>query len=288
MKIEIKQIKNTGSNEFEIRPDGKLVYVAKLPFVSIDEPFNLDKIGEIKITDINGKEIYSTDYKYIENLKEEFIPFKYLVTGSQKFNQLIFNSGQNSIKIYYEENEIWKNRYVIEINNKKFFCYSVEDGYIRHFPIYDGDLQIGEALKSNVLVDGLDEYWCYLKDEYKELGDGVIALLLYLDRNEYNSSYVVNKSYILEKSFSFNKTNKFYDKEWVKNNFGDEYYKKVDADVTFVKEKLKHPINSSKEQWNSMSEKEKKLLKFCLITPWVLVIGFGLLILILILLFGDF
>ena len=78
MKIEIKQIKNTGSNEFEIRTDGKLVYVAKLPFVSIDEPFNLDKIGEIKITDINGKEIYSTDYKYIENLKEEFIPFKEL------------------------------------------------------------------------------------------------------------------------------------------------------------------------------------------------------------------
>lgn len=288
MKIEIKQIKNTGSNEFEIRIDDKLVYMAKLPFVSIDEPFNLDKIGEIKITDINGKEIYSTDYKYIENLKEEFIPFKYLVTGSQKFNQLIFNSGQNSIKIYYEENEIWKNRYVIEINNKKYFCYSVEDGYIRHFPIYDGDLQIGEALKSNVLVDGLDEYWCYLKDEYKELGDGVIALLLYLDRNEYSSSYIINKSYVLEKSFSFNKTNEFYDKEWVKNNFGDEYYKKIDADVALIKEKLKHPLNSSKEQWNAMSEKEKKLMKFCLIMPWVLVIGFGLFISIVILLFGDF
>ena len=87
MKIEIKQIDNEGKNEFEIKYNDNLKYKAKLPFISIKEPLNLDKIRQIKIVDLNDNEIYTTDYKYIENLKEEFIPLKYLITGSQKFNQ---------------------------------------------------------------------------------------------------------------------------------------------------------------------------------------------------------
>ena len=185
-----------GKNEFEIKYNDKLQYKANLPFISINEPLNLEKLRSIKVLDTNGNEIYTTDYKYIENLKEEFIPMKYLVTGSQKFNQLLFTSNKNEIKIYYEVNAIWSNRYVIEINDKQYFCYSIEDGYIRHFPIYDGETQIGEALKSNVVVDGKDEYCCYLKDDYTSISDGIVMLLLYLDRSEYSSSYLVNKSYI--------------------------------------------------------------------------------------------
>lgn len=271
MKIEVQQIKNEGKNEFEIKYNNNLKYKAKLPFISIDEPLDLEKLRKIKIVDLNDNEIYTTDYKYVENLKEEFIPLKYLATGSQKFNQLLFISSNNTIKIYYEAKGILNSRYVIEINDKKYFCYSIEDGYIRHFPIYDGEIQIGEALKSNVVIDAKDEYFCYLKEGYKTLSDGVIALLLYLDRSEYSSSYLVNKSYSLYKKYSYDKTNKFYDKEWVKNNFGDEFYKKVDNDINFVKQKLKKPMHTWKEQWNSMSLKEKRIMKFVLIFPWVMV-----------------
>ena len=93
---------------------------------------------------------------------------------------------------------------------------------------------------------------------YESISDGIVALLLYLDRSEYSSSYLVNKSYNLSKKYSYNKTNKYYDKEWVKNNFGDEFYKKVDENVKLVKEKFKHPLKTSEEQWNSMPEKIKK------------------------------
>lgn len=271
MKIDVLQTESEGKNSFEIKYDDILQYRAKLPFISINEPLNLEKIRNIKIFDISGNEIYTTDYKYIENFKEEFIPMKFLATGSQKFNQLLFVSNKTTIKIYYEEKAIWDNRYIIEINEKKYFCYSIEDGYIRHFPIYDGEIQVGEALKSNVVIDSKDEYRCYLKSGYESLSDGIVALLLYLDRSEYSSSYLVNKSYTLSKNYSYNKTNKYYDKDWVKNNFGDEFYKKVDENVKLFKEKLKHPFKTSKEQWNSMSEKNRKLLKFILIAPWVLI-----------------
>lgn len=258
MKIEVLQSKSEGSNEFDIKYDGVLKYRANLPFVSINDPFNLEKLRKIKILDLNGNEIYSTDYKYLENLKEELIPFKYLVTGSQQFNQLLFNSNENSIKIYYEANGVLSSRYVIEIDDKKYYCYSIEDGYIRHFPIYDGNNQIGEILKSNVITDGKDEYWCYLKDEYKSLSDGVISLLLYLDRSEYNSSYVVNRSYSLNKNYTFDRTNKFYDKKWVIKNFGDEFFKKVDNEVKFTKQKFKNFLITLKEQLISSISRKKR------------------------------
>lgn len=283
MKINVLQMESEGENRFSIQYNDTLQYTATLPFVSIKDPFNLEKIREIKIFDVNGNVVYSSDYKYIENLKEEFIPMKFLVTGSQKFNQLFFLSEKSTIKIYYEENAIWNNRYVIELDGKRFFCYSIEDGYIRHFPIYEEDVQIGEALKSNVVIDAKDEYCCYLKDGYEFLADGIVALLLYLDRSEYNSSYLVNKSYTVSRSFSYNQTNKFYDREWVRNNFGDEFYKKVDAGVALVKEKMKHPIKTSIEQYNAMSEKEKRLMKLVIFGPWVMIFICAIFVLIILL-----
>ncbi len=283
MKINVLQMESEGENRFSIQYNDTLQYTATLPFVSIKDPFNLEKIREIKIFDVNGNVVYSSDYKYIENLKEEFIPMKFLVTGSQKFNQLLFLSEKSTIKIYYEENAIWNNRYVIELDGKRFFCYSIEDGYIRHFPIYEEDVQIGEALKSNVVIDAKDEYCCYLKDGYEFLADGIVALLLYLDRSEYNSSYLVNKSYTVSRSFSYNQTNKFYDREWVRNNFGDEFYKKVDAGVALVKEKMKHPIKTSIEQYNAMSEKEKRLMKLVIFGPWVMIFICAIFVLIILL-----
>lgn len=273
MKIVVTQINNERKNEFEIKYNDVLKYKAKLPFISIDEPLDLEKIRKMKIVDLNNNEIYTTDYRYLENLKEEFVPLKYLVTGSQKFNQLLFISNNNTIKIYSEANELFYGKYVIEINDKKYFCYSIEDGYIRHFPIYDGETQIGEALKSNVVINEKDEYWCYLKEGYESFSDGIVALLLYLDRSEYSSSYLVGKSYSLYKKYSYDKTNKFYDKEWVKNNFGDEFYKKVNNDANLMKEKLKikNYVQTQKELWNSLSLKEKKFMKFVLIFPWALI-----------------
>ena len=270
MRIDVIQNSSTMNNEFDILYDGKLHYKSKLPFVTIKEPLGLEKIREIKIYDLNDDEVYTTDYKYVENKMEEFIPFKFLVTGSQKFNQLLFNSKNYAIKIYFEENAIWKNRYVIEMNSKKYFCYSVEDGYIRHFPVYDGEKQVGEILKANVVIDAKDDYCCYLKDEYKDIADGIVALLLYLDRSQYSSSYLVNKSLVLEKRYSYNKNNKYYDKDWVKNNFDSDYYDKVEKDITKIKSIIKSPSKLWKYQWGSLNKRDKVLMFIAVFGVWII------------------
>lgn len=278
MKIIVKQINSEEKNEFDIQYNDVLRYKAKLPFVSIDDPINLEKIRKLKVYDLNDHEIYRTDYGYSENFKEELIPLKYLFSGSQKFNQLLFISACDVIKIYYESIGVMDNRYVIDVNGKQYYCYSIEDGYIRHFPIYDNNVQVGEVLKSNIIEEGLDEYYAYIKDEYKFISDAIMNLLLFLDRSEYNSAYLVNKSVDLRVSYTFSKNNKYYDKNWVKNHFGDEFYKRVDEQVIAAKEKLKHPIRTSKEQWSSISDKQKKLMKFVLIGPWVMCGIIGLIV----------
>lgn len=271
MKIEVLQIEVEGKNKFQIFYNGKLQYLAETPFVSIQEPFNIDKIRKIKIFDENHNLVYKTDYQYVENLKEELIPMKYLATDSQKFNQLIFQSMNHDIKIYYEKNDIWKSRYVIEFNHKLFFCYYVEDGYVKHFPIYEGESQIGEALKSNVVIDRKDKYCCYLKDDFSFLADAVVCLLLYLDCNLYSSSYLVHQSYTLEKGFTYQKNNSYYDANWVKNNFGDEYFLQVQHDIDFVKEKFRHPFKTFGEQLQSMSVLKRRLL-LIIALPWIIIL----------------
>ncbi len=278
MKIIVKQIHCEGKNEFDIQYNNQLQYKAKLPYISIHEPLNLEKLRKMKIYDLNNNEVYTTNYKYIENFKEELIPLKYLVTGSQKFNQLIFQSDANEIKIYYESNGLMNNRYVIDINGKQYYAYSIEDGYIRHFPIYDQDIQVAEILKSNIVTDGLDEYHAYIKDGYECLSDGIMNLVLFLDRSEYSSSYIVNKSTTLEKKYSYSKNTKFYDKNWVKTNFGDDFYHLVDQQVRIAKEELKHPIQTSKKQWSSLPKKKKKILIYIIVAPWVLCLLIALMV----------
>ena len=91
-----------------------------------------------------------------------------------------------------------------------------------------------------------------MKDEYKNISDGIVSLLLYLDRSEYNSSYLLRRGYEMSKAYTYNKNNKYYDKEWVKNNFGDEFFKKVDDDVVLFKKK-----------WKEQMSKLKKYFMFC-------------------------
>ena len=64
-------------------------------------------------------------------------------------------------------------------------------------------------------------------------------LALYLDRTEYNSSYLKNDSARISKSFSYSKINKYYDPNWVKNNFDSaNYFNKVNEEVSEIKKKI--------------------------------------------------
>ena len=78
-------------------------YTATLPFINIIGSFNLENLKKIKVYDKNSNLKYKTEYNYVDNQLEEFIPFKYLITNSQKFYQLKFinqNNNEDDVSIF--------------------------------------------------------------------------------------------------------------------------------------------------------------------------------------------
>lgn len=241
MIIDVKQTISEKKNKFEILYDNKKIYNAELPFITILGSLNLEKLREIKVYDTNNNLKYKTSYNYVDNQLEELIPLKYLVAESQKFHQLKFiNLNSNDeISIFFEMKEIWNGYNVIKYKNIVYKCYSVEDGYIRHVCIYKDDNQVAELLKPNILIEGKDEYRIYLKEEYSFLKDAISMLALYLDRTEYNSSYLKNDSKQISKKFSYSKVNKYYNPNWVKSNFNsDDYFNEINQESDKIKKEV--------------------------------------------------
>lgn len=90
-------------NEFEILYDNKSIYTATLSFINIIGSLNLENLRKIKVYNKNSNLKYKTEYNYVDNQLEEFIPFKYLITNSQKFYQLRFinqNNNEDDVSIF--------------------------------------------------------------------------------------------------------------------------------------------------------------------------------------------
>ena len=83
--------------------ENKSIYTATLPFINIIGSPNLEKLRKIKVYNKNSNLKYKTEYDYVDNQLEEFIPFKYLITNFQKFYQLRFinqNSNEDDVSIF--------------------------------------------------------------------------------------------------------------------------------------------------------------------------------------------
>lgn len=242
--IDVSQTSAELKNEFEIYYNGKKQMSASLPFLSFSVYgfFGLNKVQQMKIYDLNGNIKYTSSYNYIKNRVEEIIPLKFLVTGDQKFDQFTFKNQNDfsEINIYKEAKTLSFDRLIMKVNSEYYQCYEVEDGNIFHIIVYDNDKQIAELLKPNVVIDEKDQYRIYLKEKYEFLSDALSILALYTDRLKYNSSFLYNRSEYAKYSKTHSDVNKYYDPNWVKNNFKvgsyfediEKYYSTIKTNVT--------------------------------------------------------
>ena len=226
MRIDINPITSKDNNEFVVFYNENLEFKAMLPPVSISDPLYVDKIDDIVLYNSENIQEYKTSTDYVKNIKQDIIPLKFVLNNSEEINQITFESSNNTYKVYYEDNKGF-NKYILEHNGKFFHIFPVEEGIIRHLPIFDGDMQIGEGLGLTDSNKGNDEYRCFLKEEYCYLADGISCLLLFMDRNEYSSSYMMDGQ--IMNTFSGEK-NPYYDRNWLATNFKDEFNNKNDTE----------------------------------------------------------
>lgn len=236
MKIEVKQIKNgsfNNTNEFEIKINNKLKYTAKLPhdiYLDINTGIPLIPAPKVKLESnkIEDIELFDLD----GNIKYNTVSID---------NEMTFESDTDKINFYSEK--IVKNNYktVLDINSKKYYIYKVEDGYLCHMPIYEGDIQIGEAIKINARQNENDIYYAFIKDDYEFISDGIILFLLKLDKkrdSHVNSRNMSLLYYDTQKKYTIDENNKYYDKNWIKYNVDKNDLIEIEDYINKTKERL--------------------------------------------------
>lgn len=107
----------------------------------------------------------------------------------------------------------------IEFNDKIYKIYSLSKSHYNYRSIYLDNTQIGQITKDLHVKDNKNNYVLYLLDEQKLAADLLSMFIIYLDNIYYAAhgevSYGVSKTW----SYSYNKTNKYYDPNWVRTHF---------------------------------------------------------------------
>lgn len=121
MLVTIQQTKANSENLFEVSSNGQLLFQAKAPWMKLSLPFNAENLRELTFSNPAGETVYTTRYKFIDNLVEESIPFKYLLTKGQRFGQfeIIGKDGSEGV-FYVMQNGLFDSKFCIECMGKAY------------------------------------------------------------------------------------------------------------------------------------------------------------------------
>lgn len=224
MLVTIRQTKSNFENLFEVSSNGNILFHAKAPWMKISLPFNAENMRELTFTDASGKTLYTTHYKMIDNMLEEGIPFKYLLTKEQRFAQFEIE-GKNGIEgiFYIRQNGILDTKFCIEHKGRKCLGYSLDKGKNNYVSIYENGAQIAQLTKPLTVMDNLDIYYLHIKDEFASMIPVLSFFTIYYDYRKYNNSGKLTKNYVeTSVSYSYSKNNDKYNPDWIAREFGQQ------------------------------------------------------------------
>ena len=217
----IRQVSSGAKISFDITNGENVIYKATQPSLNIRLPFELENSSALIMEKYDGTPIFTTKYSVIDNIVEEFVPFKFLITGGQRFNKFEVISNENHVGAIYKQTEKMMecNKYHIEYQGKVFFVKEISIGMSNVLAIFLDERQIAQITKPLVTTANLDEYFLHLIDEqYFEI---LAFFAIYYDYQEYrNAGEAIlgkaKKSYSIE--YSIKKPE--YDVDFIAKNFG--------------------------------------------------------------------
>lgn len=222
MIAKIAQIKANGENRFEISNESGVLFYASTPWMNIKLPFNAENIRKLTMTDYSGKEIFTSSYSVIENALEEALPFKYFWAGEQQFAKYYLN-GENGVEgsFYSRQDGFLDKKYCIEKDGRIILGYSIGKGKIEVISFYENEQQIAQLTKPLSVENNLDLYYLHLADEKDDLFPILAFFTIYYDYRYYhnNGQFVSGKERV-SIEYTFDKNNKYYNQNWIKQQFG--------------------------------------------------------------------
>ena len=220
----IIKVEQTEHNKFEIKINNELKYFSSMEKIS---GITNHRKGEGKITNIDGIMSYT------------LLPSKdfSVFSGNIRRKYCIFNSLNQNCGVFYKI--VSDLKHIIEYEDYKLSCYSKSIGKTKNISIYDGENQIAEIIKS---VEALENYYIFLLDEYINLQE---ILSLFVSYWEFEEMYSGDTPGVVGYSYTYDKNNKFYNKNWIENNFNKE---EIDLVNNQILENRKNTINNIKKQ----------------------------------------
>lgn len=227
MILEVVQTKAAGENTFEVIQNDTVLYRGETTWL----PMGVDKVNKIKFSDPEGKLIFQSKYSVIENVAESSVPMKYVVTGEQKFGQYqIMNSADQPVGSFYEvQNGPMDIKLCISFGNRVILGYSRYIGTREVISIYENDVQIGQITRSLKVVNNLDSYFVHILPEYDEWHVLIAMFTIYYDYRFHNNSGQAFIGTSVNITYTYDKNNKKYNKNFIRENFGEEEHNRVES-----------------------------------------------------------
>ena len=218
MILEINQISANGKNLFEIIEGGQLLYQAHSPWL----PMITDAARKITMSDPAGQKVFETNYSFLENMSEAIVPFKYLLTGAQKFNQYsVVDADGKTIGAFYSElNGLIDKKLYLQRENRAIVGYRRSVGNKEVVSFYQNERQVGQLTRSNSTVNNQDRYLPHFLPGYESWLPILAFFTVYYDFMYHNNSGKVMIGYSTKYVYTYDKNNKKYDKNFIRNNFG--------------------------------------------------------------------
>lgn len=251
MLVTIQQVKSNFENLFEVSSDGQILFRAKAPWLKASLPFNAENLRELTFSNGAGECLYTTRYKFIDNMVEESIPFKYLLTKEQRFGQFeVIGKNGSEGTFYIMQNGFLDSKFCMEHRGKVFLGYSLDQGRNNYVSIYDGDTQIAQITKPLSVADNLDVYFLHIKEEYATIVPILSFFTVYYDYSKYNNSGEFTKGSVeISTSYTYDKNNDKYNANWIAQEFGQQ-----------ASDELKQALAKIMEQNSAQAKKILKII----------------------------
>lgn len=239
MIFEVKQTTSAGSNNFDIISGSNLLYRANATWF----PMGIDKNNKVIMTDPNGNMVFQTKYSLIDNLAESSVPFKYLIEGEQKFSQYqVVDANGNAIGCFYDVRKSFlDSRMCISFGDRIIYGYDRELGYREAVSLYENDVQIGQITRTRKVVDNLDWYIVHIVPQYDSLLPLIAMFTVFYDYCYHNNSGQFVKGTYISKSYTYDYNSKKYNKDFIRNAFGEQEHERLEA---FVNRKVEMKVGS--------------------------------------------
>ncbi len=246
MIIKVEKTREKLKNQFKIKVNGELKYLACTPGTDIEISSDIDKMKKCVITKKDETVCYVTHYSGIENFSNTAIPMKWAFTGEQKSHifEILDDKNNNCGKFYKLTNGFLDTKYVIEYGNYTLKNYDISVGKTRNISIYKDDFQIAEILQPLRVRGTSDYYYLFLLDEYSELETILSFFTVFFDYQNYSNTGMFS-SYDEEAKtgYTYDKNNKFYDKNWIANNFNKDEVNLINNQMAEERKEINNRLN---------------------------------------------